>query len=75
MSIGVKIESNKYSQKEHERLQDRKLNQNSKEEFEIYVDSTYIDFMLSNLECERYKQMKNLKSTIDRISDDLANFK
>ena len=71
----VKMESNKYSQSENERLQDLKLNPNRREEFDIYVDSTYIDYMLSNLEGERYKQMKNLKSAIDRVSDDLSNFK
>lgn len=70
----VKVASHQYSQLEDEKVNDQKTNLKT-DEYELYVDSTYLDHMLSTMENERYKQMKHLKRTLDRLNDDHILFK
>jgi hypothetical protein len=65
-----------YVQKEEEKVNDMQISNKDRHSFyELFVDSTYLDYMLSNIEDERYKQMKHYKKNLDRLKSDLENYK
>lgn len=70
----IKVASHQYAQLEDETPTYPNTVPNNPEH-ELYVDSTYLDYMLSTMENERYKQMKHLKQTLDRLNDDHILFK
>jgi len=69
----IKIISSEYADMEEQKF--GKGQDDSKKDYELFVDSTYLDFMLSNVENDRYKQMKDFKANIDRFRDDLMLYK
>jgi hypothetical protein len=55
---------------------DRKHNSKGiKKPYELYVDSTYIDYMFSAIEKDRNNQMRDYNANFSRLSEDFNNFK